>query len=173
VAGRAWELAGSGSVGRMHFARALVDLGHVRNEEMAFRRWLKAGRPAHVAGGWLSLENAVAAIRASGGTAVVAHPQRYDLSHAKLLRLVDDFIAVGGEALELGAARLSANDIDTILGLCARRGLALSTGSDFHAPGPLAELGQVAAIPARIPLVWERWGWPREPVATGGSGSSA
>jgi 3',5'-nucleoside bisphosphate phosphatase len=162
VAERAWQLAGDGSVGRMHFARALVALGHVRNEEAAFRRWLKAGRPAHVRGGWLSLAEAVRAIRESGGTPVIAHPLRYDLSHTKLLGLVKDFLEAGGEALELGPARLSSQEIDTILGLCGRHGLAFSVGSDFHTPGPMAELGQVVRIPPRLPSVWERWGWDRE-----------
>jgi predicted metal-dependent phosphoesterase TrpH len=162
VADRAWALAGSGSVGRMHFARALVELGHVRNEEAAFRRWLKPGRPAHVAAGWIAMDRAIAAIRAAGGLAVLAHPLRYDLSHAKFMRLVDEFRAEGGAGLELGPARLSRAEIDAIVGACGRHGLALSLGSDFHGPGPLAELGQVVTLPERLPAVWEAWGLPRE-----------
>ncbi|HAZ61892.1 MAG TPA: phosphatase [Gammaproteobacteria bacterium] len=162
IAEHAWALAGVGSVGRMHFARALVELGHVRNEEAAFRRWLKPGRPAHVAGGWIELEPAVAAIRAASGTAVLAHPLRYGLSHTKFMRLADTFRAIGGEGLELGPARLARAEIDAIVGACGRYGLGLSVGSDFHAPGPLAELGNVVTLPERLPAVWEAWGLPRQ-----------
>jgi len=173
VADHALSLAGDGGIGRMHFARALVELGHVRNEETAFRRWLKPGCPAHVAGGWIALEPAIAAIRAAGGTAVLAHPLRYGLSHAKFMRLVEVFRAEGGEGLELGPARLSGAEIDAIVGACARHGLGLSLGSDFHAPGPLAELGRVVTLPERIPGVWEAWGLPRQLASAHGTVTEA
>src|SRR5581483_3012902 len=86
---------------RTHFAQFLVERGYARSASEAFRHYLKRGRPGHVAGKWATLEEAVGWIKAAGGIAVIAHPARYALSSGKLKRLIEDFKACGGEAIEV------------------------------------------------------------------------
>lgn len=163
AADRAMTMSSGASIGRAHFARALVETGVTRNEEAAFKRYLRPGRPAHVAGGWIELDEAVAALLAAGGQAVLAHPMRYNLSQTAFRRLMEVFVAAGGTGLELGPARLSAAELDTIVGACHRHRLRVSLGSDFHGPGPVAELGTTASLPDRMEVVWEHWGIERLP----------
>lgn len=158
AADRALHLSGGASLGRAHFARALVDTRVAASEETAFRRLLRPGKPAYVSGGWLTLEKVIAAIHAAGGAAVLAHPMRYHISQTNFRRLVVRFASLGGQGLELGPARLKLEEIDAIVGASLRHGLGLSLGSDFHGPGHAIELGQTARLPPRVPVVWQDWG---------------
>jgi predicted metal-dependent phosphoesterase TrpH len=73
---RVQAVAGRGSVGRPHVARALVAAGACSDEEDAFARWLRRGRPAHVPSAGMPLHEAIASIHSAGGIAVLAHPPR-------------------------------------------------------------------------------------------------
>ena len=63
-------------VSRTHFARHLLQRGAVKDIQQAFDKYLAKGKPAFVSHRWAALEDAVRWIRASGGTAVLAHPGR-------------------------------------------------------------------------------------------------
>jgi len=52
-------------VGRMHFARHLVDRGLLRDVREVFRQFLARGKPGHVPGAWASLEEAVEVVSGS------------------------------------------------------------------------------------------------------------
>lgn len=158
----AWErlqaLAGDAVPTRVHVADLLVEADYSRDRRRAFRDYLRPGRPAYAEAPWSSLEDGIAAVRAAGGVAVLAHPGVYGLSARALGRVVDAFAAAGGEALEV----VTGPRRDPITARAAsharRRGLLGSAGSDFHRPlerGP--ELGALAALPPDIPPVWERW----------------
>jgi hypothetical protein len=98
----AYSYAGNPSlVGRAHFARFLVEQGVARDVRSVFHRYLVAGKPAYVPHEWAALADAVTWIRASGGRAVVAHPGRYRLTRDDLRRFLAEFIAAGGEAIEV------------------------------------------------------------------------
>ena len=62
---------------RSHLAAALLEQGHVRRIQDAFRKYLGRGRPAHVAADWPALEEVVGWMRGAGGEACLAHPARY------------------------------------------------------------------------------------------------
>jgi hypothetical protein len=117
----------------------------------AFDRWLGRGTSGHVPHAWPTVESAVAAIRAAGGHAVLAHPQRYKLSAGALGNLCAEFREQGGAALELSLPAMSPNDHDRLTRLARTHGLAGSIGSDFHEPGlPWRPLGRFAKLPAGI-----------------------
>ncbi len=63
-----------GSIGRPHIARALVQLGVVKDVKDAFERYLKAGAPAYVAKMRVPLKDAMKITKQLGGIAVWAHP---------------------------------------------------------------------------------------------------
>ena len=145
----------SAAIGRSHFARFLVEQRHVRNTNDAFRRYLGAGRPGYVPPSWPELAQAVDWIHRAGGHAVLAHPDRYRLPPRVLQSLFDAFRQIGGDAIEIGS---DGRFRDSAQVRMARRfGFALSSGSDFHAPGKnVADLGDAAEIPTGAPALWQR-----------------
>jgi predicted metal-dependent phosphoesterase TrpH len=64
---------------RTHFARHLVERGAARDIQQAFDKYLAKGKPGYVSHRWANLDDAMGWIAGSGGTAVLAHPGRYDL----------------------------------------------------------------------------------------------
>ena len=143
---------------RTHFARALVELGAARDIQGAFSRWLARGKPGDVRTEWPELEVTIAAITASGGVAVLAHPLRYTLSAGQRRRLVQDFRAAGGTALEVVTGGAAPHQIEAALGLALRAGLEGSVGSDCHDPA-LAwhRPDRLAKLPEAVAPVWHRW----------------
>lgn len=143
---------------RTHFARALVELGAARDITSAFSRWLARGKPGDVRTEWPELEGTIGAISASGGVAVLAHPLRYALSAGQRRRLVQEFRAAGGAALEVVTGGAAPHQIETALGLALRAGLEGSVGSDCHDPA-LAwhRPDRLAKLPEAVAPVWHRW----------------
>jgi 3',5'-nucleoside bisphosphate phosphatase len=136
---------------RTHVARAIVALGQAKSTQDAFDRWLGRGCKGYVPQEWPDLGSAIAAIRASGGHAVLAHPHRYKLSSAALENLCSEFKQGGGSALEVSLPATSPNDADRLARLARQHELAGSVGSDFHEPGlPWRPLGRFAKLPAGI-----------------------
>jgi len=151
---------------RTHFARFLVEHGHARDMQRAFKAYLTRGAPGHVPGRWAPLVDAVGWIRRAGGVAVIAHPARYRLSAGKLARLLAEFRDGGGQAIEVAAGRHDAESIRHFAALARRHGLYASVGSDYHGPGQSrCEPGATAALPADCIPVWEAWAGRRPAVA--------
>jgi predicted metal-dependent phosphoesterase TrpH len=140
---------------RSHLAAALVAGGHVKRAEDAFRKFLSAGKPGHVASEWPALAEILAAIRDAGGTASLAHPLRYRFSSGARGRLLAEFAAAGGGALEVITGANGAQHADACTALARKFGLRASIGSDFHHP-QLAwnPLGRLAKLPDGIDPVW-------------------
>jgi 3',5'-nucleoside bisphosphate phosphatase len=140
---------------RSHLAAALVQQGHVRRIQDAFRKYLGRGRPAHIATDWPALEEVVGWVREAGGDACIAHPARYTLSSGGRKRLVADFAAAGGAALEVVSGGNGAQNAAACAALALAFGLRGSVGSDFHGP-QLAwnPLGRLAKLPPGIDPIW-------------------
>ena len=97
-------------------------------------------------------------IKTAGGVAVLAHPQRYKLTASWLGRLLIEFKAVGGEALEVVAGTASLGDIQSSASAARRHGLLASVGSDFHSPdNSWLKLGRLPELPKDLPPVWSVW----------------
>jgi predicted metal-dependent phosphoesterase TrpH len=144
---------------RAHLAQGLLALGCVASPDAAFRRYLGKGRPAHVATQWPSLESVVGWIRAAGGVASLAHPSRYSLSAGARRRLLGDFAAAGGTALEFVSSGNGAQQVEACAMLAASHGLSGSVGSDFHSPqAAWNPLGRSLNLPDWVTPVWRRFG---------------
>jgi hypothetical protein len=140
---------------RSHLAAALVAGGHVHRAQDAFRKYLGRGKRAHVAADWPTVEETVATIREAGGVASLAHPARYALSSGARRKLVADFSAAGGSALEIVTGANGAQHGHANAALAMRFGLRASLGSDFHHPQlPWNPLGRLAKLPDGIDPVW-------------------
>jgi predicted metal-dependent phosphoesterase TrpH len=140
---------------RTHVARAIVAAGLAISVQDAFDQYLGRGCAGYVPQEWPGLVESVAAIRAAGGQAVLAHPHRYKLSAGALNNLCAEFRDCGGAALETSLPALSPNDASRLASLARQHGLAGSAGSDFHEPGlPWRPLGRFAKLaPGIEPLL--------------------
>ena len=142
-------------IGRTHFARFLVERGAAENLRGVFKRFLVKGKPGHVAGQWASLEDAVGWIRAAGGQAVIAHPARYGFTRAKMRRLIAEFRAHGGRAIEVVSGSHSRDDYFVYARIAREHGLYASAGSDYHGPdSPWIELGRLPPLPDGCRPLW-------------------
>jgi predicted metal-dependent phosphoesterase TrpH len=145
-------------VGRAHFARYLVEQGVARDVKSVFHRYLTSGKPAYVPHQWADLADAVAWIRASGGRAVVAHPGRYRLSRDELRRFLGEFIAAGGEGIEVVTGSHTRAQYAEFAALARELGLLASRGSDFHGPEESEiDLGRLPPLPDELRPVWHDW----------------
>lgn len=154
----AQRFAGEAQVARPHFARYLIEIGAVKDMNTAFKRYLGAGKPGDVKQLWPDVAEAVGWIRAAGGVAVLAHPDKYKMTRSKLLRLLREFSAGGGQALEVISGRQDPQLTGNLARLAADLNLAASQGSDFHVPDqPWQDVGRMGELPAGCRPVWELW----------------
>jgi 3',5'-nucleoside bisphosphate phosphatase len=144
---------------RAHLAEALVAGGHVKRADDAFRKYLGKGKAAHVAAQWPPLADVVTWIRDAGGVACLAHPARYSLSAGARRRLLTDFVAGGGTALEVVTGGNGAQHVEASAMLAVKFGLAGSVGSDFHNPQQTWNpLGPSLKLPDCVVPVWRAYG---------------
>ena len=155
----ALELAGNeAKLSRSHFARHLVRAGRVRDAQAAFDKYLAQGKPAYVAHRWATLENAVSWIRAAGGTAVLAHPGRYDLKPMMRHEMLREFRAFGGEAIEVVTGSHRPEEYATWQRVALEHGFLASRGADYHGPGESTwEPGKLPPLHASLTPVWSPW----------------
>lgn len=143
---------------RTHFARFLVSQGYVSDMGQAFKQYLARGKAAHVPGQWCTLEEAVSWINGAGGTAVIAHPGRYQLTSGKLKRLLSEFKACGGRAIEVVSGSHGREENAHFARVAAEHGLLGSLGSDYHGPEkPWVDLGRLPSLPEGCAPVWQEW----------------
>ncbi len=152
------DLAAPGMIGRPHFAQYLVETQQMPSLAAAFKHVLGSGKAGDIKANWPGLETAVGWITQAGGVAVVAHPLKYKMTLTKLRSLLADFVAAGGQAMEVVTGHQDSSPTRTLADLAQRFDLHASAGSDFHRPGqPWAELGHVQPLPDRCQPVWELW----------------
>lgn len=151
--------AGDSQLGRPHFAQWLVREGYLPDSNTAFDKYLGQGKAGDVKSFWPELEVVTECIVRTGGVAVLAHPLKYRFTRMKLRRLVSQFKAAGGGALEISSGRQSADQTRSLSQLARDFGLEVSVGSDFHRDGPYtAPLGVETPRLINVHGVWERWG---------------
>jgi len=156
------RLAGGALVGRVHFARHLVQRGLAANVQEVFKHFLVQGKPGHVAGDWATLEEALGWIKAAGGQAVIAHPARYGLSASRLRALLGEFRELGGAAVEVVTASHSKDETFTFARHAQTYRLLASAGSDYHGPETSwLDLGRLPALPPGCSPIWADWTEPR------------
>jgi predicted metal-dependent phosphoesterase TrpH len=125
---RVQELAGHGTVGRPHLARALIEAGYAANIADAFDRYIGQGKPAYVPRPRVDPRNAIALVRAAGGVAVLAHP----LWPGGVESVLDRLIPFGLRGMEVDYGEYTPEDRAFLREIAIRRGLIATGGSDFH-----------------------------------------
>jgi predicted metal-dependent phosphoesterase TrpH len=135
--------AGGEVVGRPHIARALVRKGHAPDAKSAFSLWLKDGGPAFVPAESVEPSEVLSAVRAAGGTAVLAHPRQLKLDGpAGAEALLRTLAAQGLGGVEADHPSHDASERALYRRLAGEIGLVASGGSDFHGDAkPAVRLG--------------------------------
>lgn len=139
---------------RPHFADYLVQAGYVKDRAEAFRKWLGAGKIGDIKQHWPELTAVIDCLGQSGAAISLAHPFQYNMTRSKRRRLVMDFVAAGGQAIEVANGLQPAEQVGRLAILTREFGLAASAGSDFHGPGPWSELGRYRALPEDLTVLW-------------------
>lgn len=147
-------LAGDAAVTRAHFARVLVARGVADNMQKVFKKYLSRGNKGYAPAQWPEMDEAIVAIHAAGGLAVLAHPSRYDLTAKWIKRLLVAFKAAGGDAMEVSLPQQSPQERANLGQWANEYGLAISVGSDFHFPSNWTELGRHLWLPKEGTPLW-------------------
>jgi len=132
---------------RSHVADFLVYKKLVANRQKAFKKYLGPNGKIYVTSHWCELQEAISTINQAGGIAVLAHPDRYNLTRTKLRRLVHAFEQAGGSALEASYSQIDNIAQKYLKELALEFNMYLSMGSDFHTEdAPWTRIGKMPAI---------------------------
>jgi predicted metal-dependent phosphoesterase TrpH len=124
--------AGSDTVGRPHFAQAMLARKYVKTWEEAFDLYLGKGKAAYVERLRLSPEDSVKVIRGAGGVAVLSHPFTLDLDADSLRACLVNLKAAGLGGVEVLYPEHTAEQERLYGSLASELGLVVTGGSDFH-----------------------------------------
>jgi 3',5'-nucleoside bisphosphate phosphatase len=143
-------------ISRTHFGRFLVEAGICSDTYEVFRRFLTEGKPGYVPHRWAGLGDAVRWITGAGGVAVIAHPARYRFTPTEEYALFTEFIAHGGQGVEVVTGSHSTPEQQRYAETAIEFDLLASRGSDFHSPAESrTDLGALPDLPGRLTPVWE------------------
>lgn len=121
------------SVGRPHFAAALMERGYVSSIDEAFRRFLSDGSKGHVERRGLPAAEGIEWIREAGGVAVWAHPYTpVKFGGSDLQPDLDQLIEAGLGGLECWYGRYDQKVRRRLARIAEQRGLIATGGSDYH-----------------------------------------
>lgn len=127
----------SPSVGRPHFADAMVELGYVADRTEAFNEWLADDKPVFVPRYAVPVAQGIALVRAAGGVAVLAHPwgrgSRENLSPDVLADLAEH----GLDGIEVDHQDHDQATRDELRVLSRELGLLATGSSDYHGTGKI------------------------------------
>ncbi|MFQ5868055.1 MAG: PHP domain-containing protein [bacterium] len=123
-----FELAGKGSVGRMHVAKVLREEGFVRYLQEAFDLYLAYGKPAYIPKLRLPSQEAIELISRIGGISVIAHPV-YGGNSREIIQKLKGFALDG---IEVYYPHHTPEDVKRFQSWAKEFGLLITGGSDCH-----------------------------------------
>lgn len=129
----------SGSLGRPHIARALLELGYVVTVEDAFRRYLV---PCNVPKKYWPMEEAISEIHRIGGVAVLAHPTSISKDKSILENIIVALQLLGLDGIEVYNNMGWPLEIEFLRRTANNLGLLMTGGSDFHGIEEGLEIGR-------------------------------
>ncbi len=120
------------SLGRPHIADYLVSKKIVKNRQHAFDKYLARHMPFYVPKVGANLDEAIIAIKDSGGIPVLAHPLSLYLSWGKIEPVLQDIFDRGVEGLEAWHPGVRVVEAKRLEEMAKRIGYFITAGSDFH-----------------------------------------
>ncbi|MFH1619734.1 MAG: PHP domain-containing protein [bacterium] len=133
------------SLGRPHVADLLRKKGLAATRQEAFSRFLVPGKPGYVGPCGPCVEEAISAVRESGGLAVLAHP-------GVVMGVIDlpAWTAVGLGGLEVFYPVHSVSLMRRLMEAADKYGLVATGGTDYHGPGSDREARAGIEVPDEI-----------------------
>jgi predicted metal-dependent phosphoesterase TrpH len=126
--GRVKEIAGEGSVGRPHIARAMLEKGYISTLGEAFNKYIGQDGPAYVERDKMTPAEAVKLILQGRGLPVLAHP--FTVNNPETL--IGELKEAGLIGIETYYKDYSPDEINTILGWAEKYNLIVTGGTDYH-----------------------------------------
>ncbi len=124
---RVMEIAGEGSAGRPHIARAMMEKGFVSTVDEAFELFIGEGKPGYVPRYKHTPHQAIKLVRDAGGAAVLAHPG------PKINRkLIDLLVGEGLQGIEVYHPHHKPEISKLYSEICKHYDLIDTGGSDYH-----------------------------------------
>jgi predicted metal-dependent phosphoesterase TrpH len=169
---RVREIAGDGTLGRPHVARAMVELGIVPDLGTAFTAdWIATRGRYWVGKDETDVFAAVDMVRAAGGVSVFAHPFAARRGVIVSSSTIAALAAAGLDGVEVDHPDHSPAERDALRDLAAELGLVVTGASDFHGSGRPHRLGShTTSTGAYAALVGRAHG---RPVAAGQQAAGA
>jgi hypothetical protein len=141
------DLTDDFALGRPTAARGLVEAGHASSVEDAFSRWLGRDAPAYVPRGGLGPADAIGAIKAAGGLAILAH----FWSALERKSTISDLIDVGLGGIEVHHWSFDRPTVESVGAVAKELNLVPSGGTDYHGDlGPYAEIHAGLWVPPAV-----------------------
>ena len=119
-------------IGRPHFAAELVKHKVVKTRQQAFDQYLARGRKWYVPRICTNLDEAIVAIRESGGVPILAHPMSLYLSWGRLPDFLKDCYERGVMGIEAFHPGARVTECLRLEELGRKLGFVITAGSDFH-----------------------------------------
>ena len=138
-------------------AEAMIKLGYVKSQKEAFQKWLGTGKIGDIKQHWPEFETIVKQLQSSEAWLSLAHPCQYNMTRTKLCRLLKEFVALGGQSIEVVNGFQPAEQVGKLANLARDFGLLCSAGSDFHRPNTWSELGIYRQMPEDLPALWHKF----------------
>jgi predicted metal-dependent phosphoesterase TrpH len=146
----------STTVGRPHIADALVARGVVADRTEAFGDLLSSSSPYYVRYWAPEPAQAVRAIVAAGGVAVVAHPGALTRGRTIPEGLLEEMAAAGLAGIEVDHREHDDVSRARLGGFAAAHDLLVTGGSDYHGAGKPNRLGENLTRPSVLAALIER-----------------
>ena len=146
------QLSEGATLGRPHLADSLVAKGLAKSRDEVFADWLANSSPFYVAHYSPTPEVAIAAIKAAGGVAVIAHPLASLRGRVVSLESFDSYIAAGLDGIEVKHRDQTPEQQELLLSIATSADLAMTGSSDYHGNGKMNELAEFTTDPVQ----WEK-----------------
>ncbi|MCX5896331.1 MAG: phosphoesterase, partial [Proteobacteria bacterium] len=124
--------AGTGLVGRPHFAQVLLKKGYVKSVQEAFDRYLKKGSPAYEEKFRFPIKDAIRMIADAGGIPVLSHPFTLNCNRQQLEYQIKTWLGLGLQGIEVYYSEHDSMQTKQYTELARKYKLAITGGSDFH-----------------------------------------
>lgn len=122
----------TGTVGRLHIARAMVEKGYVRNTEAAFDRYIGEDREGYVPNESLTMAEAIPLMRRNGFVPVLAHPAELEQKDVVLRMLIEAWKSQGLMGVEVYHPSQQKRGFAQLDAMVRRMGMLVTGGSDYH-----------------------------------------
>ncbi len=126
------KISQTGQTGRPHIAKALCQLGVVKNFDEAFEKYLKKGACAYVSRFVFGAEEAIEMLKKTGGLTILAHPAQIATSFAEKQALIGRLVDIGLDGLEVYYPTHTPKIRKNLKKIAKRYDMVISGGSDYH-----------------------------------------